>query len=80
MRSIYFFIDFTLFIVLGLMAGLDWMVAFSVATFVALMTQCLQGGLSGKPAEARVRRHPNHRGLPAFRHEDDWSERKNRRR
>ncbi|WP_306120007.1 MULTISPECIES: hypothetical protein [unclassified Roseitalea] len=61
-----FFVDFALFNILGLLAGLDWMIAFSAATFLAMITRHFQLALDERRLrEQRVR--PNFEGLPAYR-------------
>lgn len=68
--SSYFFVDFTAFVFLGVVTGLDWMIAFSVATFLALATSRFQSRLPHRPAPVRARGRRGDMGaLPAFRHE-----------
>lgn len=66
--SSFFFVDFTAFLFLGVITGLDWMIAFSIATFLALATSRVQSRLTHRPAPVRVRRaRGDLRALPAFR-------------
>lgn len=67
-----FFIDFAAFNFLGYMAGFDWMVVFSAATFLALLTRQFQSRLTHRAVLTRVsRKKGNFRGLPAFRRDRD---------
>ncbi|MBO6637012.1 MAG: hypothetical protein JJ920_08800 [Roseitalea sp.] len=79
MSSTNFFVDFTLFNVLGYLGGVDWMVAFSVATFLALITRHLHSRAMHRPASVQASRDkPDFSALPAFR--DDADRRKHERR
>ena len=74
-----FFVDFTLFNFLGVMAGADWMIAFSAATFLALLTRKFHGYVAYRQMRAQIRSDkPNYRALPAFRNGTNWRDRNNR--
>lgn len=74
-----FFVDFTAFFFLGTVAGLDWMIAFSAATFMALLTSRFQSRLTHRPVPARARRRRGDlRALPAFRRDARWHDRDGR--
>lgn len=63
-----FFVDFAVFNVLGLLAGLDWMLAFSLATLVAIVTSHFAFGAAERRFRLKVRStKPNHHALPAYR-------------
>ncbi|MCR9123925.1 MAG: hypothetical protein NXH91_16800 [Phyllobacteriaceae bacterium] len=81
MSSTNFFVDFTLFNVLGYLGGAHWMVAFSVATFLALITRHLHNRAMHKPVRVRASRDkPDFGALPAFRDDADRREHERRRR
>lgn len=72
MGSSNFFVDFTAFNFLGVIAGLEWMVAFSLATFLAMVTKHFHSRLMHRPVPARARRkNGDLRALPAFRRDAD---------
>lgn len=63
-----FFVDFAFFNIIGLLAGLDWMVAFSAATFLAMATSHFAAGAAERRFRLKAQRaKPNHDALPAFR-------------
>ena len=67
--STNFLVDFAVFNLFGLMAGMDWMVAFSAATFLAMMTSHCAAGIAERRFRIKTRRvKANHDALPANRH------------
>jgi len=81
MSSTNFFVDFALFNVLGYLGGAHWMVAFSVATFLALITRHLHNRAMHRPMRVRASRDkPDFSALPAFRNDADRREHERRRR
>lgn len=72
MSSTNFFVDFAFFNVLGYLGGAHWMVVFSVATFLALITRHLHNRAMHRPVRVRTSREkPDFSALPAFRDETD---------
>ena len=79
MTSTNFFVDFAAFNALGLMSGANWMVVFSIATFLALITRHFQNRLMERPARARGHKEkPDFSALPAFRDDVDQRNRRDR--
>ena len=67
-----FFVDFSVFFVLGLLAGVEWMLAFSIATFLAMMTRLFQMRFEERRMVMRAQRvRANRDALPAFRRNRD---------
>lgn len=68
-----FLVDFTAFHVFGLLGGLDFMLAFSLAAALAAITRQFDVILLHKVLRARMihKDDPDHASLPAFRKPQD---------
>lgn len=68
-----FLVDFTAFHVFGLLGGLDFMLAFSLAAALAAITRRFDMILLHKVLRASIARKdsPDHGSLPAFRKPED---------
>ena len=68
-----FFVDFATFNAIGLLAGFDFMLVFSIATFLAMLTRYGTVFSLTKLLAPYSKRKGDRSGLPAFRdrHDDD---------